>query len=174
VNWRTGQSGVPPDSVRCTRTVQMSTSHSREFQGALHYNLPDCPVRHRTVRWAAGNGYLAATVDSAKCYSVAQCHAEVRATKYEATRLSGVAPDCPVPQEDKAPTVDSAPNPNGWVTWQYTEQGTVFVWWHTGLSGAPIASSLPTATKVVGGYKYPQPPQPLASKFFRDHIQYKS
>jgi hypothetical protein len=33
------------------------------------------------------------------------------------TGLSGVASDCPVPQEDKAPTVDSAPNPNSWVTW---------------------------------------------------------
>jgi hypothetical protein len=48
-----------------------------------------------------------------------------------------------MPQEDKAPTVDPAPNPNGWVTWQGTEQGTVPVRWHTGLSGAPIASSLP-------------------------------
>jgi hypothetical protein len=32
------------------------------------------------------------------------------------------APDCLVPQEDKAPTVDFAPNPNGWVTWQRTRQ----------------------------------------------------
>jgi hypothetical protein len=61
------------------------------------------------------------------------------------TRLSGVAPDCPVPQEDKAPTVDPAPNPNGWLTWQRT---------------APVRCAhrqqpWPTATKVVGGYKYP-------------------
>jgi hypothetical protein len=54
-----------------------------------------------------------------------------------------VAPDCPVPQEDKAPTVDRAPNPNGWVTWQRTGQGIVLVQWCTGLSGVPIASSLP-------------------------------
>jgi hypothetical protein len=27
--WRTGLSGVPPDSVRCTRTIQSPTSHSR-------------------------------------------------------------------------------------------------------------------------------------------------
>ena len=45
------------------------------------------------------------------------------------TGLSGVAPDCPVPQEDKAPTVARAPNPNGWVTWRRTEQRTVPVWW---------------------------------------------
>jgi hypothetical protein len=35
------------------------------------------------------------------------------------------APDCPVPQGDKAPTVDFAPNPNGWVTWRRTGQPTV-------------------------------------------------
>jgi hypothetical protein len=52
--WRTGLSGVPPHSVRCTRAVQVSTSHSRENEGVLHYNSPDCPVCHRTVRWASG------------------------------------------------------------------------------------------------------------------------
>ena len=58
------------------------------------------------------------------------------------TGLSGVAPDCPVPPVDKAPTVVRAPNPNGWVTWWRTGQPTVPVWWRTELSGAPIASSL--------------------------------
>jgi hypothetical protein len=58
--------------------------------------------------------------------------AEVRTAKSEGTGLSGVAPDCPVPQGDKAPTIYFAPNPNGWVMWR-----------RTGLSGAPIARSLP-------------------------------
>jgi hypothetical protein len=52
--WRTGLSGVPPDRVRCTRTVQYSTSHSQEFGDALRYNSPDCLVCHRTVRCASG------------------------------------------------------------------------------------------------------------------------
>jgi hypothetical protein len=39
--WRTGLSGVPPDSVRCTRTVQLRTVHSRVFEDALRYNSPD-------------------------------------------------------------------------------------------------------------------------------------
>jgi hypothetical protein len=39
------------------------------------------------------------------------------------------ASDCPVPQEDKAPTVDFALNPNGWVTWRRTRQPTVHVRW---------------------------------------------
>jgi hypothetical protein len=43
-----------------------------------------------------------------------------------------VAPDCPVPQEDKAPTINFALNPNGWVTRR-----------RTGQSGAPIACSFP-------------------------------
>jgi hypothetical protein len=38
----------------------------------------------------------------------------------------------------------------------------------------PSPAASPTATKVVGGYKYPQPPQPWGSKFSEDHIQYKS
>jgi hypothetical protein len=31
--------------------------------------------------------------------------------------LSGAAPDCPVPLEDKASKGQMLPNPNGWVTW---------------------------------------------------------
>jgi hypothetical protein len=88
------------------------------------------------------NGYLGqrSTLQSVKVgYSVA---AEVSAAKSEGTGLSGVAPDYLMPQEDKAPTVNLAPNPNGWVTWRRTGQGTVPVRWFTGLSGAPIASSL--------------------------------
>jgi hypothetical protein len=39
---------VPPDSVRCTRSVQGSTSHSQVSSGALRCNLTDCSVCHRT------------------------------------------------------------------------------------------------------------------------------
>jgi hypothetical protein len=132
VDWRTGLSGVPPNSVRCTLTVQGSTSHSQENAGALCYNSP-----------SVGNSYLRATVDSDSGNSAAQCATEVRAAKSK-------APDCPVPQEDKGPTVVFAPNPNGWVTWQGTGQCIVPVRWHTGLSGVPIASSLPTG--YLGGW----------------------
>jgi hypothetical protein len=48
--WRTGLSGMPSDSVRCTRTIQSPTCHSRVSQGALRYNSSDCPVCHQTVR----------------------------------------------------------------------------------------------------------------------------
>jgi hypothetical protein len=56
--WRTGLFGVPPDSVRCTRTVQLRTRHLRVSEAALRYNSPDCLVCHRTVRCTKrSNGY---------------------------------------------------------------------------------------------------------------------
>ena len=52
--WRTGLSGVPPDSVRCTtgqypvhQRTPTQTRHLREFPEALRYNSPDCPVYSR-------------------------------------------------------------------------------------------------------------------------------
>jgi hypothetical protein len=39
--------------------------------------------------------------------------------------LSGVAPDCLVPQEDNDANGRLLPNPNGWVTWRHTGQSTV-------------------------------------------------
>jgi hypothetical protein len=100
-----------------------------------------------------------------------QCRGRSQSRKSEGIGLSGVAPNCLVPQEDIATTVDSAPNPNGWVMWQRTGQGTVPIRWRTGLSGAPIASSLPTATKVVGGYKYPPTTTTFGIQVFqRSHL----
>jgi hypothetical protein len=50
--WRTGLSGVPPDSVRCTRGLQDELLTFGEISEALRYNSPDCPVHHRTVSGA--------------------------------------------------------------------------------------------------------------------------
>jgi hypothetical protein len=47
--------------------------------------------------------------------------------------MSGAAPDCLVPLEDKASKGQKLPNPNGWVTWLA----------HRTVSGAPIDSSHP-------------------------------
>jgi hypothetical protein len=69
--------------------------------------------------------------------------------------LSGMALDYPVPQEDKASNGRPALNPNSWVTWRRTRQGTVPVRWRTVLSSAPIASSLPSGYGSGWGYKYP-------------------
>jgi hypothetical protein len=146
---------VPPDSVRCTMPVQGSTSHSRVSAGALCYNSPNCPVCNRTVRCASG---AMANSRNGRLYKGEQC--SYSATQKSEQKVRG-APDCLVPQEDKAPTVDRAPNPNGWVTWRRTGQGTVHVRWHTGLSGATIASSLPNGYPSGIHSKSPQPPQHL-------------
>ena len=49
--WRTGLTSVPPDSVRCTRTVRLRTLHLRVSEAVLRYNSPDYPVHQRS------NGY---------------------------------------------------------------------------------------------------------------------
>jgi hypothetical protein len=140
---------VAPDSVRCTRAVQLRTSHSREFQGALRYNSLDCSVCHRTVRCATGlsgepakQRLSAPMVDSAKATMINSTAAEGRAAKSEGTGLSGAALDCPVRQGDKGSNGRPAPNPNGCADVVHTGQSIVAVRWRTGLSGAPIASSL--------------------------------
>jgi hypothetical protein len=127
--------GAPDCPVHQGRTLR--TSHSREFQGALLYNSPDCPV----YLWS--NGYLRQRLtltEGIVQHSTAQ-KSEQRSQR--GTGLSGVAPNCPVPQEDKASNGRPAPNPNGWVTWRRTRQGTVLVRWRTKLFGAPIASNRP-------------------------------
>jgi hypothetical protein len=42
--WRTGLSGVPPDSVRCTRENQIKLASFGNLGRPLRYNSPDCPV----------------------------------------------------------------------------------------------------------------------------------
>jgi hypothetical protein len=73
----------------------------------------------------------------------AELERRVRGAPDSEQDLSGVAPDSPVPREDKASNGRLLLNPNSWVMWRRTGQPTVHVWWHTGLSGAPIDSSLP-------------------------------
>jgi hypothetical protein len=42
--WRTGLSGVPPDSVRCTKVDQLELATFGFLEMPLRYNSPDCPV----------------------------------------------------------------------------------------------------------------------------------
>jgi hypothetical protein len=113
----------------CHRTVSGAPGPYRVQAATLGFSQARSAIIHRTVRCATGlsgepadNVYLRATVDCKSTDEVNSAAAEVRVAKSEGTGLSGVAPDCPVPQGDKAPTVDFAPNPNGWVTWRRTGQ----------------------------------------------------
>jgi hypothetical protein len=119
--WRTGLSGVPPDCVRCTtglclvhQGTQLQTLQLRVSQAQLRYNSPDCPVCQRS------NGYQHATVDSdSEQYRTVNA-AKVRAVGQRGTGLSGVAPDCTVPHQDKASNSRPAPSPNNRMTWRCT------------------------------------------------------
>jgi hypothetical protein len=100
----------------------------------------------------------------------AEVRAVVRGAPDSEQCLSGAAPDCPVPLEDKASNVRQRPDPNDWVTWLAHR---------TVSGGAPDCLVRPSTAAtpgyvVVEGYKYPQPPPLKASKFPALHIQYKS
>jgi hypothetical protein len=62
--WRTGLSGAPPDSVRCTRALEAELFTFGNFQGRstiIHRTIrctPDCPVCKRSNGYFARNGRL--------------------------------------------------------------------------------------------------------------------
>jgi hypothetical protein len=108
--WRTGLSGVPPDSVRCTRALDAELATFGKNQWVLRYNSPDCPVPHRTVRCASGaTATSRATVDC-NCIKCATVRARVRAHAGGAPDslqdLSGAPPDSPEAPQVRAPTVE--------------------------------------------------------------------
>jgi hypothetical protein len=112
--WCTGVSGVPPDSVRCTREDRLRTLHLQVSQAQLHYNSPDFPVCQRS------NGYLRAMVDSDSEQCSIVHAAAVRVASQRCTGLSGATPDCPVPHEDKASNGRPAPTLTNRLTWRLT------------------------------------------------------
>jgi hypothetical protein len=106
-------------------------------------------IIHRTIWCAIGlsgapaKQRLPAQRTPAKCYSARTVRAEVRATTRgapdSAQYLSGAAPECPVPQKDKAPMVETART----LTDGFVAGAPDSVRWRTGLSGAPIDNSHP-------------------------------
>jgi hypothetical protein len=156
VRWRTGLSGVPPDSVRCTRD---SNSELLTFGNSGGRSA----IIHRTVRCASRATTTSRQRSSAEGIECATVCARVRAEPDGAPDteqcLSGAPPDCPVAQKIEAPTVgiqrfgDVAGAPDS-------------VRWRIGLSGAPCDSSLhQTASLVVGAINTPNHPPFIASKF---------
>jgi hypothetical protein len=158
--WRTGLSGVPPDSVWCTRdsnskllTFGNSRGHSAIIHRTVRCSTGQCSVAHRTVRCASGATTTSRQRSSAEGIKYATERARVRAEIDGAPDteqcLSGAPPDCLVGQKTEAPTVgiqrpgDVAGAPDS-------------VRWRTGLSGAPCDNSLhQTASLVVGAINTP-------------------
>jgi hypothetical protein len=66
--------------------------------------------------------------------------------------VSGAAPDCSVPLEDKASNDRQCLNPNSWVTWlaHQTVSGGA-----PDCSVRPLTATCPNDYVVVEGYKYP-------------------
>jgi hypothetical protein len=104
------QKSVVPDIKARSRTTQ-----TRVARCPSHPHLPlTTPGSEREGRRRrssvvgvssepAGNGYPAPTVDFKSTCHVNSAAVEVRAAKLEGTGLSDVAPDYPMPQEDKSP-----------------------------------------------------------------------
>jgi hypothetical protein len=163
------------DCPVCHRTVSVAPGPYRCQPATLGNSRARSAIIHRTVRCATGLSGVppeqrlsAPTVDSNRRNNATQYHAEVRAAKSEGHRTVQCR------KRTKPPTVDQVRTLTvGWCGSAPDKEQCM----SGGAPDCPVRpspASSPTATKVVGGYKYPQPPQPLASKFFRDHIQYKS
>jgi hypothetical protein len=147
----------------CHRTVSGAPGPYKSKLATFGFLWPRSAIIHRTV-WCAtrlfgapsGATATSAMVDCNGClqrYSARTVRAEVGAAARGAPDneqyLSCVAPDCPVPLEDKGSNGRQRPNPNGWVTWLA----------HPTVSGG--APDCPVAHRTVQCAHRQQPPQRL-------------
>jgi hypothetical protein len=66
--------------------------------------------------------------------------------------MSGAAPDCPVPLEDKASNGRQLSNPNGWMIWLAHRTVSVSA---PDCPVRPSTATIPNGCLGVEGYKYP-------------------
>jgi hypothetical protein len=154
------------------QAVQVQTLQLRVSRTPLRYNLPDCPVCHRTVRCTSGatasqrNGRLQWSPATLQCTDSSrrsqssrqrrtrQCTVPIRC----GTRLSGAT-------RRQSTNDRNRQNPNSWVTWLA----------HWTMSGAPIDSSLSQQLNWwLRAINTPQLPPLQPSKHSSHSIQYKS
>jgi hypothetical protein len=144
-----GLSGVPPDSVQCTRVDRLQLLTFGFLEMPLHYNSPDCPVWHRIVRCASGATATAQRSTPTETYKSATVRgpcAQSQSRRQKAHRT--VNSTCPVHHRTvRWPHLSELQlsNPNGWVTW--LAQRTVRC--------AHRQQPLPTAILVVGAINTP-------------------
>jgi hypothetical protein len=165
--WRTGLSGVPPDSVRCTRkpNSELATFGNSGSRSA---------IIHRTVRCASG---VTATAPTVVCNGTVKVNsARLRTQKSEQRQKAHrtVNSDCPVNHRTvRWPTCQKLQrsNPNGLVT--LLAHRTV----SGGAPDCPVRHSTADSTNDYfggWGYKYPQPPTIHCIQVSAMCIQYKS
>jgi hypothetical protein len=166
--WSTGLSGVPPDSVRCTRepNSELLTFGNSGSRSA---------IIHRTVRCA--NGAMAisrqrSSVEDIKCATVRGCTRRSQSTRQKAHRT--VYRTCLVHHRTvRWPICQKLQrsNPNGRVMW--LAHWTVF----GGAPDCPVRHAIAASTNGSfggWGYKYPQPPTIHCIQVFSLHTSYKS
>jgi hypothetical protein len=160
--WRTGLSGVPPDSVRCTRepNSELATFGNSGSRSAIIHRTVWCstglsgaPAEQRLLR---ANGRLQRAVNALQCAQKSEQSQKAHRT---------VNSDCPVhhrtvrwPSCQKLQRLE----PNGRVTW--LEHRTV----SGGASDCPVrhATTASTNGSFSGwGYKYPNHPPFIVYKF---------
>jgi hypothetical protein len=122
--WRTGLSGVPPDSVRCTRELnsELLTFGNSGSRSAIIHGLSGALAEQRLLR---ANGRLQRAVNALQCAQKSEQSQKAHRTLYRT---------CPVAQTSETPTVI------------IQRPGDVAgaldsVRWRTGLSGAPCDRS---------------------------------
>ena len=160
-------SGAPPDSVRCTRGLQLKLATFGNFSGRR-------AIIHRTVRCTSDSvrctsGATAISAPTATCSTF-----NARAARAEVRRAHTGAPD-----NEQAPDIQAGPevrssngqNPTALVTWLGHRTCPVC----TGLSGAPSNRQPPPTVKFGGwGYKYPNHPHIQDIQVFHFSTTYKS
>jgi hypothetical protein len=161
-----------PDCPVCHRTVSGATEPYMSQAATLGKTQACSAIIHRTVRcatglsrWVSEQRLSSATVDSDSATVSNSAAQKSEQRSQSGTRLSGAA--------------------RGQSPQRSTGLQTLMIGWHGGApdslqclsDGAPdcpvcpSTAASPTATLVVEGYKYPQPPPLLASKISEYHIQ---
>jgi hypothetical protein len=111
--WRTGLSGVPPDSVRCTKELnsELLTFGNSGSRSAIIHRTVRCstglsgvPAEQRLLRT---NDRLQRTLNALQCTTVAQKSKHTPDGAPDSLQdLSGAPLDCPVAQKTEAPMVE--------------------------------------------------------------------
>jgi hypothetical protein len=136
---------VPPDSVRCTRVLQLKLftfGFPRRSSAIIHWTI-----------WC-GTGLSGAPAEQRLSAQRSTLQSEQycgrsQSSGQRGTRLSGATPDCPVPHEDKASNGRPTSRPNGRMTWRHTGHCPVA---HRTLSGgAPDCPVHPSPAHFTNG-----------------------
>jgi hypothetical protein len=169
--WRIGLSGVPPDSVRCTRepNSELATFGNSGSRSAIIHRTVRCstglsgvPAEQRLLR---ANGRLRRAVNALQCAQKSEQSQKAHQAVYRTCLVHHRTVRWPRRQKLQRS------NPNGRVTWlaHRTVSG--------GASDCPVRHTTAASTNDSfggWGYKYPQPPTIHCIQVFSLHTSYKS